>query len=152
MSPGDPVRVQKERLLAAIEKRVNDERGTAGRRRYLSAAMQGDPVFSDYCLAMRKRIEHRGTADFPAAGGHKLYGRVTVNLTIDSTGHIVGKEIVRGSGDPALDKHALAIADAAAPFGAFTPAMKKQADEIVYTAAFNFKRDEAAASRAASTP
>ena len=149
----DPIRAQKLRLLAAIEKRIADEDPLFSRRRYLSNAMQGGPVFHDYCLAMRHRIEERGTGHFPMQDGHKLYGHVVANLTIDASGRLVARELVRGSGDATLDAQALAIATAAAPFGAFTPAMRKQADQIVYTASFNFVHDgDASAGKGASAP
>ena len=41
-----------------------------------------------------------------------------------------------------LDQRALAIVRAAGPFGAFTPAMRRQADQIVITSRFRFTRDD----------
>lgn len=149
----DPRRAEKVRLLAAIEKRIADEERQFSRRRYMSGVVQDDPVFHGYCLAMRRRIEERGTDHFPMRDGHKLYGRVVANLTVDASGRLVGSELVRGSGDKTLDAQALGIAARAAPFGAFTPAMHKEADKIVYAASFNFRRGNASsASQAASMP
>ena len=51
-------------------------------------------------------------------------------------------EVVRPSKSRVLDKRAVAIVRAASPFGAFTPAMRKQADQIVVTSRFRFTREE----------
>ena len=41
-----------------------------------------------------------------------------------------------------LDRRAVAIVHAAAPFGAFSAGMRKQADQIVVTSRFRFTREE----------
>ena len=50
--------------------------------------------------------------------------------------------VVRPSGERMLDQRAVAIVQAAAPFGKFNPAMRKQADQIVITSRFRFTREE----------
>jgi protein TonB len=51
-------------------------------------------------------------------------------------------EIVESSGNPVLDRRASAIARSAGPFGPFTPAMRKKADQILVVSRFRFTRDE----------
>jgi shikimate dehydrogenase len=70
------------------------------------------------------RIEERGTRDFPEYQGRKLYGELTMNVTVDAAGRVVDAEIVRPSKSRVLDQRALAIVRAAGPFGAFTQAMR----------------------------
>jgi len=41
-----------------------------------------------------------------------------------------------------LDRRAQAIASSAGPFGTFSPAMRKKADQIVLVSRFKFTRDE----------
>jgi len=41
-----------------------------------------------------------------------------------------------------LDRRAIAIVRAAAPFGLFSAAMRKRADQLVITSRFKFTRDE----------
>jgi protein TonB len=65
-----------------------------------------------------------------------------MNVTIDNHGRVVEAEIVRPSNLRALDQRALAIVRAAAPFGPFNAAMRKQADQIVITSRFRFTRDD----------
>jgi protein TonB len=144
---GDPEHAEREerrrqllRLLAEIEKRINEENARP-KKRYISPATR-EEVYAIYYDALRRRIEARGTRDFPVYRGRKLYGELTMNVTIDSQGRVVEAEVVRPSGDRLLDQRAVAIVHAAAPFGKFSPAMRKQADQIVITSRFRFTREE----------
>ena len=136
----DERRRQLLRLLAEIEKRINDENARP-KKRYISPATR-EEVYAIYYDALRRKIEDRGTRNFPEERGRKLYGELTMNVTVDSRGQVVEAEIVRSSGQRALDKRAVAIVRAAAPFGPFNAAMRKQADEIVITSRFRFTRDD----------
>ncbi len=128
------------RQLAEIEKRINTENARP-KKRYISPATR-EEVYAIYYDSLRRRIEDRGTRDFPEAGGRKLYGELTMNVTIDAAGRVVEAEIVRPSSSRLLDQRAVAIVRAAAPFGPFTDAMRRQADQIVVTSRFRFTRDE----------
>ena len=133
-------RRQMLRMLAEIEKRVNDENARP-KRRYISPATR-EEVYALYYDALRRRIEERGTRDFPTHQGQKLYGELVMNVTIDATGRVAETEIVRPSRSRVLDAKAMSIVRAAAPFGGFTSAMRTQADQIVITARFRFSREE----------
>ena len=133
-------RKQLLRLLAEIEKRVNDENARP-KKRYISPATR-EEVYAIYYDGLRRRIEDRGTRDFPQFNGRKLYGELTMNVTVDASGRVVEAEIVRPSKSRRLDQQALAIVTAAAPFGNFSPAMRAQADQIVVTSRFRFTRDD----------
>ena len=144
---GDPEqRDQEERrrqllkLLAEIEKRINEENARP-KKRYISPATR-EEVYALYYDQLRRRIEERGTRDFPEYQGRKLYGELTMNVTVDARGRVVEAEVVRPSKSRTLDKRAIAIVHAAAPFGQFTPAMRKQADQIVVTSRFRFTRED----------
>ena len=50
-----------------------------------------------YYDALRRKIEERGTRDFPEYRGRKLYGELTMNVTVDAEGRVVETEIVRPS-------------------------------------------------------
>ena len=136
----EQLRQQKLRLLAAIEKRINEE-NSRPRRRYISPSTR-EEVYAIYYDKLRHKIEDKGTANFPTLNGHKLYGELTVNLTIDARGHVVESEIVHSSSSRFLDQRALAIAQAAAPFGNFSDDMKQKADQIVVTSRFRFTKAE----------
>ena len=127
-------------LLAEIEKRVNED-SAAPKKRYIGPATR-EAVYALYYDTLRRRVEARGTRDFPQQGGHKLYGELTMNVTVDAQGRVVDAEIVRPSSSRLLDAKAVAIVHAAAPFGPFSPAMRTQADQIVVTSRFRFTREE----------
>ena len=138
------------RMLAEIEKRVNEENARP-KKRYISPATQ-EEVYAQYYDQLRRKIEERGTRNFPEQNGHKLYGELTMNVTIDAAGRVVETEIVRASSSAVLDKRALAIVHAAAPFGPFTPAMKRKADQLVITSRFRFTRDDGLETSLTATP
>jgi len=127
-------------LLAEIEKRVNEE-SARPKKRYISPATR-EETYAQYYDALRRRIEDRGTRDFPHQGGKKLYGELTMNVTVDAMGRVVDAEIVRSSKSRLLDQQAIAIVRAASPFGPFSTAMRRQADQIVVTSRFRFTRDD----------
>ena len=127
-------------LLAEIEKRINEENARP-KKRYISPATR-EEVYAIYYDQLRRKIEDRGTRNFPESQGRKLYGELVMIITVDSAGRIVETEIVQASQSKLLDKRAVSIVQAAAPFGAFSPAMKKQADQLVIPTRFRFSREE----------
>ena len=127
-------------LLAEIEKRI-DQENARPRKRYVSPATR-EEVYALYYDALRRRIEERGTRDFPQAMGRKLYGELTMNITVDANGRVVAAEVVLPSESRALDQRAVAIVHAAGPFGPFTAGMKREADQIVVTSRFRFTRQD----------
>jgi periplasmic protein TonB len=128
------------RLLAEIEKRVNEENARP-KKRYISPATR-EADYAIYYDGLRRKIEDRGTRDFPEQNGRKLYGELTMNITVDAQGRVVEADIVRASSSSVLDRRAVAIVRAASPFGAFSAEMRRQTDQIVVTSRFRFTRDE----------
>jgi periplasmic protein TonB len=143
-NPEEKAREERRRqllqLLAEIEKRVNDENARP-KKRYISPATR-EADYAIYYDSLRRKIEERGTRDFPESQGKKLYGELTMNITVDAEGRVIEADIVRRSTSRILDRRAIAIVRAASPFGAFTRDMRRQADQIVVTSRFRFTRDE----------
>ena len=133
-------RRQLVQLLAEIEKRVNEENARP-KKRYISPATR-EEVYAMYYDVLRRKIEERGTRNFPENAGKKLYGELTMNVTVDAEGRVVETEVVRPSSSKVLDRRAIAIVRAAAPFGPFSSAMRRRADQLVITSRFKFTRDE----------
>ena len=142
-------RRQMLRTLAEIEKRINDENARP-KKRYISPATR-EEVYALYYDSLRRKIEERGTRDFPEYKGQKLYGELTMNLTIDNNGRVVEAEVVRPAKSAILNRRAIAIVQAAAPFGPFTEAMRRQADQIVVTSRFRFTRTDGLEATAETT-
>ena len=137
-------------LLAEIERRINKENARP-KKRYISPATR-EEVYAVYYDALRRAIEDRGTDNFPQSGGKKLYGELTMVVTVNHDGRVVNTEIVESSGNTTLDRRAATIARTAGPFGTFNKAMRRQADQIVVVSRFKFTRDETLEAKVSSSP
>ncbi|MEY4979555.1 MAG: hypothetical protein RLZZ352_1825 [Pseudomonadota bacterium] len=126
-------------MLAEIERRINEENARP-KRRYISPATR-EEVYAIYYDALRRKIEERGTSNFPQVKGRKLYGELTMVITVQHSGKVLSTEVVHVSGNPTLDRQAEAIVRGL-EFGRFNEAMRKRADEIVVVSRFRFTRDE----------
>ncbi|MDO5288463.1 MAG: TonB family protein [Pseudomonadota bacterium] len=133
-------RQQLTRLLGAIEKRIEEE-NSRPRKRYLSPATLGT-TYAVYYDDMRRKIEARGTENFPQVAGRKLYGELLMALLVNHDGRILDARVVQSSGNRMLDRLAEAIANSAAPFGHFTPAMRQDTDQFDVTARFKFTHEQ----------
>ncbi|MDM7457573.1 MAG: TonB family protein [Tepidimonas sp.] len=126
------------KTLAEIEKRINEENARP-RKRYISPATR-EEIYALYYDELRRRIEDRGTAQFPEQGGRKLYGELTMAITVNHDGRVLDTEVVQGSGIPPLDSRAQAIVRSL-QFARFSQAMRQRADQIVVVSRFRFTRD-----------
>ena len=133
-------RKQLIKLLAEIEKRINEENARP-KKRYISPATR-EEVYAVYYDGLRRKVEDKGTENFPEHNGKKLYGELVMVLTVNHDGRVLETEIVQGSGNRQLDTRAQAIARAAGPFGHFGPAMRAKADQIAVVSRFNFTREQ----------
>ncbi len=133
-------RRQLVKLLAEIEKRINDENARP-KKRYISPATR-EEAYAIYYDQLRRKVEDKGTVNFPEYGGQKLYGELTMIVTVNHNGRVVATEIVQGSGNHRLDRQAEAIAMASGPFGPFSAEMRKKADQIAVVSRFKFTRDQ----------
>ena len=138
------------KLLAEIERRINMENARP-KKRYISPAVR-EEVYAVYYDGLRRAIEDRGTENFPQSAGKKLYGELTMVVTVNHDGRVIDTEVVQSSGIPALDKRAEAIARTAGPFGNFSPAMRRQADQILVVSRFKFTRDETLEAQVSTSP
>ncbi len=128
------------RILAEIERRISEENARP-KKRYVSPSTR-EEVYAVYYDALRRRIEEKGTHNFPELAGRKLYGELTMVVTVNHDGRVVDTEVVESSGILALDRRARTIARNAGPFGRFSDAMRRKADQIVVVSRFRFTRDE----------
>ena len=140
-----PESVERERkrklytqLLAEIEKRINEENARP-RKRYISPATR-EEVYAIYYDELRRKIEDRGTTNFPEAAGRKLYGELTMVITVNHTGAVIDTEIAQTSGNTTLDRRAQSIVRSLG-FGRFNDGMRRRADQIVVVSRFRFTRD-----------
>ena len=143
------VNPQMNSLEAELAKRLQMN-GREPRRKILTGVSTKAVAFAHYYDAMRQKIETYGSTFFPRANGHPLYGSLVIIVSVDSQGRIAsnsqgkdGLHIGRSSGNPELDRQAIAIVRASAPFGPFPPEMRNQIDILDWVSTFEFTRDEA---------
>ena len=134
-------------LEAELAKRLQAN-GREPRRKVLTGASTKAVVFAQYYDAMRQKIEAYGSTFFPRANGRPLYGSLVIVVSVDAQGRIAnnaqgkdGLSIGRSSGNPELDRQALAIVRASAPFGIFSAEMRNQIDILDWVSTFDFTRD-----------
>ncbi len=128
------------KLLAEIERRIKEENARP-KKRYVSPATREVP-YAVYYDAMRRLIEDMGTTNFPTAAGKKLYGELTMLITVNHDGKVLATEVVDSSGIKLLDRRAEMIARSAGPFGNFSEEMRRSFDQLVLVSRFKFTRDE----------
>lgn len=133
-------RKQLIKILAEIEKRINEENARP-KKRYISPATR-EAVYAVYYDELRRRIEDKGTVNFPSLAGKKLYGELTMIVTVNFDGRVLDTDVVQTSGNLTLDRQARSIVRGTGPFSRFNTAMRRQADQIVVVSRFRFTRDE----------
>lgn len=149
VTPAEAQREEKRKqllqILAEIERRVNVENARP-KKRYVSPATR-EEVYAIYYDALRRKIEEKGTVNFPEQAGKKMYGELTMIVTVNFDGRVLATEVVATSGNLTLDRRAQTIVRSTAPFGPFSDAMRRKADQIVVVSRFKFTRDDALETR-----
>ena len=133
-------RRQLVKLLAEIEKRISEE-SARPKKRYISPATR-EEVYALYYDALRRKIESKGTLNFPQLAGKKLYGELTMTMTVNFDGSVLDTQVVQSSGNRTLDRQAQSIVRGTGPFSHFSQAMRNNADQIVVVSSFNFAPDD----------
>ena len=151
----DPAQAERElkrkqliKLLAEIEKRINEENARP-KKRYISPATR-EAVYAVYYDELRRKIEDRGTVNFPEQAGKKLYGELTMTMTVNFDGRVLDTDVVQTSGNLTLDRRAQSIVRGTGPFSRFNEAMRRRADQIVVVSRFKFTREDALETRLTS--
>ena len=136
------------KILAEIEKRINEENARP-KKRYISPATR-EEVYAVYYDSLRRKIEDKGTSNFPELAGKKLYGQLTMIVTVNFDGRVLATEVVETSGNLTLDRRAQGIVRGTGPFDRFSDDMRRKADQIVVVSRFKFTRDETLETRLTS--
>ncbi|WP_211960753.1 energy transducer TonB family protein [Cupriavidus plantarum] len=119
------------------------------KRMQLTATSAQGVEYAQYYDRLRRKIEARGTSDFPQRNGKPLYGQLILVINVNRTGklgynrdgyNVEAIDVAKSSGDPALDRQAVAIVRAAAPFGQFSPEMQARQDILEVISTFKFSR------------
>lgn len=135
------------RREAEIAKRIEDE-NKRPKKTFISLSTR-EVGYAMYFNSVREKIEKVGTVNFPQKDGKKMYGELTLSISIFQDGSIYVKDkddgiaVERSSGNPALDDAARRIVRRAAPFGVFAKNMRSsdKDDVWVMTTRFKFTRE-----------
>ena len=143
----DPVKAERDekrkqliKILAEIEKRINEENARPKKRYISPATLEG--VEAIYMSKFKDKVEMLGTKNFPTLAGNKLYGELVMVIYLNAKGGVMETEIAMSSGNKSLDRIAQTIVKAGAPYGNFSQSMLKEFQVIVTTSRFKFTRDE----------
>lgn len=135
-------KLESDPFEAELAQRLNRQ-GQQPRKAILTATSAKSVVYAQYYDAMRKKVEKYGTEFFPRHQQQALYGNLVMLVSVNRYGKLTGKpEIKRSSGNAELDRQALAIVNACAPFGPFSSAMAEQLDVIDWIATFDFVKGQ----------
>jgi protein TonB len=134
------------RTAAEIDQRIEDQ-NKRPRKTFITPSTR-EVGYAQYYKEMQRKVEEIGTLNFPQKNGKKMYGELVVYIPIFQDGSIYlkdgGVRVEKSSGNPELDKAALAIVRRSAPFGRFPPKMlSSDKDDLwVIITRFNFTREE----------
>jgi protein TonB len=120
-------RVQLEKQLEEIQRQIEKE--TGGRVRYVSPSTKDEP-FKSYYERVAARAANSGTADPPKRDGKSVYGKVAMQVRVQSTGRLMGLEVLKAD-EALLANHAKSLIRRLQPFEAFSPEMGKVKEMVL---------------------
>jgi protein TonB len=132
-------------LIGEIERRIN-EQNARPRKRYITVSTKED-VTAIYFDGQKRKTEDKGTRNFPRGpGGVRLYGELVIQTAVAFDGHITEAILEQSSGNPMLDRQALAIAKGAGPFGPIPAKVQAKLshggyNRLAFIQHFTFHRD-----------
>ncbi len=108
------------------------------RRKFIGARTQ-EYRYAQYVEDWRTKVERIGNLNYPEmARRQKIYGKLTLTVSIRSDGSVESVEINRPSGQRILDASAVRIVKLAAPYAPFPPDIRKELDVLSITRTWMF--------------
>lgn len=108
------------------------------RRKFIGARTQ-EYRYAQYVEDWRTKVERIGNLNYPEmARRQKIYGKLTLTVSIRSDGSVESVEINRPSGQRILDASAVRIVKLAAPYAPFPPEIRKELDVLSITRTWMF--------------
>lgn len=112
-------------------------------RRMFVGARAEEYVFARYIEDWRMKVERVGNLNYPeAARRQKIYGSLMLTVEIGADGRLLKVAVERSSGSRILDAAAVRIVEMAAPFPAFSEAMRAKADILSINRVWAFTRED----------
>ena len=130
------------RMEAQLDRQINDYNARP-RRAYIGPSTKG-VSYAMYYNQWKEKVERIGTINYPEEARGKLYGDLTLTVTLNFDGTIYQDEVevTQSSGHPVLDRAAARIVRLAAPFGRFAQDMRKDYDVFEIVTRFSFTRGD----------
>jgi periplasmic protein TonB len=108
------------------------------KRKFIGARTQ-EYRFAQYVEDWRTKVERIGNLNYPeVARAQKIYGSLTLTVSIRADGSVESIEINRPSGQRILDASAIRIVKLAAPYAPFPPDIRKDTDILSITRTWTF--------------
>lgn len=133
--------IEMARLQARIDQQWDDYQKRP-RRMFVGARAQ-EYTFAQYVDDWRIKVERVGNLNYPEAARRQgLYGSLVLTVNINADGSLESVQVDRPSGSKILDAAAVKIVEMAAPYAAFTPAMRQKVDILGITRTWTFTRSD----------
>jgi periplasmic protein TonB len=133
--------VQRSLEIARLEAQINksmDMYEKLPKRRFIGSRTQ-EYRFAQYVEDWRAKVERIGNMNYPEiARSQKIYGRLTLTVSIRADGSVESIEINRPSGQRILDASAVRIVKLSSPFPPFPQDIRKDTDVISITRTWIF--------------
>ncbi len=133
--------VQRSLEIARLEAQISkslDMYEKMPKRKFIGARTE-EYRYAQYVEDWRAKVERIGNLNYPeAARRQKIYGKLTLTVSIRSDGSVESIEINRSSGQRILDAAAMRIVKLAAPYPPFPPDIRKETDVLSITRTWMF--------------
>jgi protein TonB len=129
------------RLEAEISKNISMYEKLP-KRKFIGARTQ-EYRYAQYVEDWRSKVERIGNMNYPeAARRQKIYGKLTLTISIRANGTVESVEINNSSGQRILDAAAQRIVKLAAPYAPFPPDIRKETDILSITRTWTFTSND----------
>ena len=139
----DETALERARLSAEID-RSWQEYQKRPQRKFLNARTQ-EYKYALYVDAWRAKVERVGNLNYPEeAKRRRLSGSLMLDVAVKADGSIEAVTVRRSSGKKILDDAAIRIVELAAPYAAFSPDIRRDADILHITRTWKFNENNLA--------
>jgi protein TonB len=136
--------LESSRAMARLEGEIDrnvDDYNKRPRKKNIGARTT-EYRFAQYIEDWRHKIERIGTMNYPEAARGKLYGSLTLTVSIKADGSVTNIEINRSSGYKVLDDAARRIVQMASPYAPFPPDIRRDTDVLEITRVWSFTQGD----------
>jgi len=128
------------RMEAQIARQI-DEYNKRPRKTFVGARA-AEVRYALYVEDWRQKIERIGNLNYPETARGRIYGSLTLTVSINSDGSLAAMDLERSSGYKILDAAAQQIVRLAAPYAKFPPDIRRETDILVITRTCYFTRGD----------